>query len=167
MYEFDDYIENNENLKETTIDKGSWLQLETFKNTKLKEYFLGWYIGEGVDETKITSYTSINEDCTLTAKWDYEKIDETYTSLGVEMYSNIYDAYAKLTSSCGDVVHIAKTYKEVPITYVRDFAAATSTSEILLPGSASALIFPKESINESNIDLTLTYLSKIKKILAF
>ncbi|MGN0787504.1 MAG: leucine-rich repeat domain-containing protein [Candidatus Onthoplasma sp.] len=138
MYEFDDYIASNSKLQSTSIDKGSWLELENFEGEKLKNYFLGWYIGEGIDETKITSYTSINADCTLTAKWDYDKIDEIYTSAGVTYRSWLNNTVVvSLTSNCGDVVHIAKTYNGKTISLVNGFAEANNTSEVILPGCAS------------------------------
>ena len=138
MYEFNKDIEGNKMLQTQTIDKGSWLELETFKKSGLSDYFLGWYIGTGVDETKITSYTSINDDCTLTAKWDYDKIDERYTSAGV----HFDESFVYLTSDCGDVVHIAKYYPrsfgvDKIVTKVINFIDAVNTTEIILPYTAN------------------------------
>ncbi len=134
MYEFEDYIVSNSRLQATTIDKGSWISLENFKETELEEYFLGWFVGEGIDETKITSFTSINTNCTLRAKWDYEKIDLIYTSAGVQLIESV----ALLSSECGEVVHIAnyaKNGKEIKT--VAGFDLAKNTIEILLPGGAN------------------------------
>lgn len=152
MYEFDGYVASNKKLQLQTIDKGSWLGLENFEGTKLKEYFLGWFIGEGVDETKVTSYTSINANCTLTAKWDYDKIHETYTSFGVEFRDWLSGTLeASLTSSCGDVVHISKTHSGKTISLVNDFAYATNTNEIILPYTASTG-YEGHAVNDSTLE---------------
>ena len=59
------------------------LDLYDFSNTPLGDYFLGWYAGSGINETKITSYTSISENITLTAKFDIEKIETEYYTEGL------------------------------------------------------------------------------------
>ena len=128
MYE---YIEKYETLPDKTINKGEWLDLDTFsKEKELNKYFLGWYAGEGVDETKITSYTSITRDCLLKAKWDYEKIDNEYNTPGVTFREGVsfihkregktYMADFPKSNIASNVkkVHIAKTYKGSPVTGV-------------------------------------------------
>lgn len=118
MYEYKDKYDT---IADKTIEKGDCLDLNTFaKDEGLNKYFLGWFAGEGVDETKITSYTAISRDCLLKAKWDYEKIENEYNTPGVEFWdynTNSYNALFHLSKIASNVkqVHIAKTYMGKPI----------------------------------------------------
>lgn len=81
-----------------TVDAGSWVKLTDFSDiSSIGKYFLGWYIGTGVNETKFTSYTPIVDNATLYAKWDIEKIKDEYYSDGVKFESaylaNVYGDY--------------------------------------------------------------------------
>ena len=166
MYEF---FDNYGSLPTKIIDKGSWCELENFSGSDLSRYFLGWYIGEGLEETKITSYTSISKNCTLKAKWDYEEIDKYYTSKGVEFsttgFKNDGDpCTAKLTSECGEVVHIAEYWDDswtyngnlvARIMYVSDIInveGATKTKELILPAKADIgqYIWRDDAFNGNN-----------------
>ena len=78
MQSFRDKYTNGITYNSEIINKGDWIDLYDFSNTPLGDYFLGWYAGSGINETKITSYTSISENITLTAKFDIEKIETEY-----------------------------------------------------------------------------------------
>lgn len=144
MYEFEERIASSTLIQTQTIEKGSWLTMENFDidgdTSNLSDYFLGWYVGEGVDETKITSYTSINADCTLMAKWDYDKISEKYTSAGVVLSKDStergYSAW--IEPCCGEVVHVGETFNGQPVIRVSGInLAGKNIRELSLPYSAN------------------------------
>lgn len=83
MQSFRDKYTNGITYNSEIINKGDWIDLYDFSNTPLGDYFLGWYAGSGINETKITSYTSISENITLTAKFDIEKIETEYYTEGL------------------------------------------------------------------------------------
>lgn len=111
--ELDDYFANimvNEycfeigktgsNYKKTT-ECGSYIVMPTFKgkpanaNSDISQYFLGWYVGTGINETKITSFTPlVNNNEIIVAKWDMEKINDEFV------------LYAKLTSRVDDTIYV-------------------------------------------------------------
>jgi len=164
MYEFNEYIASNTSLQDKIIDKGEWCELTDFSdNNALGQYFLGWYVGDGVNETKVTSYTSICDDCMLKAKWDYDLIDETYTSAGVQWNAGLEgECSIYLTSNCGEYVHISKTYHNRMVTNVEKLAHATHTVELLLPGSVTVGIdglYVSNPTPETWINTTLTKVS--------
>ena len=74
---------NGSRYNNEIINKGDWLDLYNFSDTPIGDYFLGWYAGSGVDETRITSFTSICDNVTLTAKFDNEKIETEYYTEGL------------------------------------------------------------------------------------
>ena len=92
-------VENN--IFTMSIEAGSCVDLPTFQgkptnaNSDISQYFLGWYVGTGINETKITSFTPlVNNNEMIVAKWDTEKINDEFV------------LFAKLTSRVDDTIYI-------------------------------------------------------------
>lgn len=137
-----------------TVDKGSFVRLTDFSDIpSISNYFLGWYIGSGINETKYTSYTPIANNISLTAKWDIEKIKNEYYSEGLkfeqaylvdvygddnhtikwEMSNEMQQCYVAYTDdhSQNDIV-IPRTYKNTKVVGVKKLS---SSKTIYLPDS--------------------------------
>ncbi len=137
-----------------TVDKGSFVRLTDFSDiSSISNYFLGWYIGSGINETKYTSYTPIANNISLTAKWDIEKIKNEYYSEGLkfeqaylvdvygdynhtikwEMSDEMQECYVAYTDdhSQNDIV-IPRTYKNTKVVGVKKLS---SSKKIYLPDS--------------------------------
>lgn len=81
-----------------SIDKGDWVNLTDFSDIpSISKYFLGWYAGSGINETRFTSYTPIADNVRLHAKWDIEKIEKEYYSEGVKFkLASRYNVYGDI-----------------------------------------------------------------------
>ncbi|MBQ8615379.1 MAG: leucine-rich repeat protein [Clostridia bacterium] len=137
------FVDKYNNSSKFTTNKGDWVDLYDFSNTPLGDYFLGWYAGTGVNETKITSYTPICDNVTLTAKFDIERIETEYYTEGLQF---------SLTDTClvantnGEILW-EKTLVEDAY-YVYGFTGSTQ-SNIVIPKTFNG----KDVVGVSNLGL--------------
>lgn len=132
------FVDKYSNTSKYTANKGDWVDLYDFSNTPLHDYFLGWYAGTGVNETKITSYTPICDNVTLTAKFDIEKIETEYYTEGLLFgYSTEYSVAASDTDNVKNFNYEKGAY------CVTRFNLEDNYSLVFFQGKSRNIVIPK------------------------
>lgn len=133
-----------------TINMGAYVELPIFDSTPISteddisQYFLGWFVGTGTDEMRVTSYTSlVNNKRTIEARWDTERINNEYYTYGLKLAFNDTEAFVKgfsleensdwfLTKIDGRPVerniYIPRVYKGKEVTTILDFCNANGNA---------------------------------------
>lgn len=136
----DSCMENN--IFTMSIEAGCCVDLPTFKgkptnaNSDISQYFLGWYVGTGVNETKITSFTPlVNNNEMIVAKWDTEKINDEFV------------LYAKLTSRVDDTIYVeggSVLSEDIELSGVNTIYWKTNSNNVTCPDDFQQVVSDKD-----------------------